>query len=512
MSSLIHSLSVSQRSLKRKSLRTSELLPMLCPDFSRCKIIVIGDVMLDRYWHGDTSRISPEAPVPVVRIEQDEERVGGAANVAVNVQSLSVQTTLISVIGKDETGGKLQGLLKEKGVQCRLIESLRHNTTLKLRVLGRHQQLIRLDFESNHPCSLEQILESLEQLISSADILILSDYAKGVLANPKPLIECARRHGVKVLVDPKNADLSVYQGANILTPNLSEFEAAVGPCNNTAEIEKNALNLVEQLGLDALLVTRGSQGMSLIQADKPARHICAKAKEVFDITGAGDTVIAVLAACLAAGTPIEEASEMANIAAGIAVGRLGTATITREELQAALGAAENVSLEKGVTSLTTLLPEIARRKVRNEKIVFTNGCFDVLHAGHVTYLQQARALGDCLVVAVNDDDSVRRLKGQTRPINPLPERLQVLAALACVDYVISFSEDTPLNVIEQVLPHILVKGGDYTPEEVVGGTKVINHGGKIKILPFVPGCSTTSMLERVNKGKVQSGEVLEEII
>ncbi|MFI4937003.1 MAG: bifunctional D-glycero-beta-D-manno-heptose-7-phosphate kinase/D-glycero-beta-D-manno-heptose 1-phosphate adenylyltransferase HldE [Candidatus Berkiellales bacterium] len=474
---------------------------LTCPDFTHSKIVVLGDAMLDRYWHGDTSRISPEAPVPIVKIEHEEERVGGAANVAINLQVLGVKTTLVSAIGNDDTGSKLYKMLTEQGVSCNFIQSSDINTILKLRVLGRHQQLIRLDFEDKYHWSADKMLEPLKSVIHQADVLILSDYAKGTLSEPQPIIQYARQQGVKVVVDPKNADLSIYRGAHLLTPNLAEFEAAVGHCEDIAAIEKKGLKLVEDLNLTALLVTMGSRGMLLIEANKPAFHIRAQAREVFDITGAGDTVIAVLGACLAAGSSLSEAAVLANLAAGISVGKLGTATITPDELTAAIAEqhATHQPQSRGVISLPNLLFEIQKRKIAGDKIVMTNGCFDILHAGHVTYLQQARALGDCLIIAVNDDHSVRRLKGVSRPINPLAERMQVLAALGCVDYVVPFSEDTPEALITQVLPNILVKGGDYQVHQIAGAKQVIHHGGKVEILPFVPGCSTTGMLERAKE-------------
>ncbi|MBN9286594.1 MAG: bifunctional D-glycero-beta-D-manno-heptose-7-phosphate kinase/D-glycero-beta-D-manno-heptose 1-phosphate adenylyltransferase HldE [Gammaproteobacteria bacterium] len=482
---------------------------LTCPNFSPCKIIVLGDAMLDRYWHGDTSRISPEAPVPVVRIEKNEERVGGAANVAVNVQALGASTTLIAAVGKDDAGERLSAMLQEKKVECKFVYSPSASTTLKLRVLGRHQQLIRLDFEDKQRWSAATMIEKLEPIISDAHVIILSDYAKGVISEPQAIIGYARAKGIKVLVDPKNPDLSVYRGATMLTPNLGEFEAAVGHCENEAEIERKGLALVKELDLEGLLVTRGSQGMTLIARDEKPVHIPAQAREVFDITGAGDTVIAVLGACLGVGTSLLQAAKLANTAAAISVGRLGTATITYQELQDALTNEMIGAGAQGICSLQALLPELARRTERGEKIVMTNGCFDILHAGHVTYLQQARAKGDCLVVAVNDDDSVKRLKGSSRPINPLAERMQVLAALACVDYVVSFAEDTPQALIAQILPHILVKGGDYTVEQIAGAKEVIQHGGKVEILSFVDGCSTTNMLNQLLKSMKQDEKSLE---
>jgi D-beta-D-heptose 7-phosphate kinase/D-beta-D-heptose 1-phosphate adenosyltransferase len=475
---------------------------VICPNFSQCKIIVIGDVMLDRYWHGDTSRISPEAPVPVVRIERNEERVGGAANVAVNVKALGASTALIGAIGEDDAGAALTRMLQEKGVDCQFIVSPTINTTLKLRVLGRHQQLIRLDFENKHAWQATKILEKLENVINGADILILSDYAKGMLSEVPKIIQYAKSKGVKILVDPKNPDLSIYRGATVLTPNLGEFEAAVGHCENESMLEKKGLRLVQDLNLEGLLVTRGSQGMSLITLAEKAVHIPAQAKEVFDITGAGDTVIAVLGTALAAQTALVQSAALANAAAAISVGRLGTATVTREELQAALANKELHAFSNGILSVQALLDEVKRRKVQGEIVVMTNGCFDILHAGHVAYLQQARRLGDCLIVAVNDDASVSRLKGSSRPINSLQQRMQVLEALGCVDYVVSFSEDTPLKVINQVLPHVLVKGGDYVVEQIAGAKEVIKNGGKVEIVPLVEGLSTTKTLAKLTEEEV----------
>jgi D-beta-D-heptose 7-phosphate kinase / D-beta-D-heptose 1-phosphate adenosyltransferase len=453
--------------------------------------------MLDRYWHGDTSRISPEAPVPVVKIEESEERVGGAANVAVNVSALGVSTTLISVIGKDEVGATLIHMLEEKGVKTDIIQSNTIKTTLKLRVLGRHQQLIRLDFEDKQSWPAAALLTNLSKIIEKVDVLILSDYAKGVITEPQALIAFAKQRGIKVLVDPKNADLSVYRGATILTPNLGEFEATVGRCESQTDIENKGLALLDQLALEALLVTRGSQGMTLLQKNHAPVHIPAQAREVFDITGAGDTVIAVLGAALAAGSTMLEASQLANLAAGLAVGRLGTATITLQELKTLITMPIQSSSTAKILSLRELQSQIERRKARGERVVLTNGCFDILHAGHITYLQQSKALGDCLIIAVNDDDSVRRLKGKARPINSLMHRLQVLAALECVDYVVPFGEDTPEDLIVALSPNVLVKGGDYQVEQIAGAKHVLSTGGSVEILTFVDGLSTTKLLEKM---------------
>lgn len=475
---------------------------MQLPDFSKCRVMVIGDIMLDRYWHGDTFRISPEAPVPVVTMGHCEERVGGAANVAINTRALGVPTTLIGVKGEDEAGAVLSKLLDKQGIKCHFLASFSGTTTLKLRVLARHQQLLRLDFDKVGAQKSEDIIASMEAA-ERPDVLILSDYAKGMLFDPQPLILYAKQRGIKVLVDPKNADFSVYQGAHLLTPNFSEFQMAAGMCENQDEaIEAKAYPLLKRWGLEALVITRGSQGMTLVEMGKPAVHLHAQAREVYDVTGAGDTVIAMLGACMGLGTTLVEAAQLANLAAGIVVSRLGTSTVTVEEL--------NASTTDGIyPSLNSMLLEVTKRKAQQQKIVMTNGCFDILHAGHITYLKKARALGDYLIVAVNDDDSVRRLKGATRPINPLRERMQVLAALECVDAVFAFSEDTPTACIEKINPSILVKGGDYTCAQVAGSEYVIGQGGRVEILPFVEGCSTTNMLKRA---QIQKANTVEESV
>jgi len=484
---------------------------LFCPDFSVTKIIVIGDAMLDRYWHGDTSRISPEAPVPVVRIEKKEDRVGGAANVALNVKALGAKAVLVSSIGDDESGESLKNKLRAEQVECGFVKLSNQKTTLKLRVIGRSQQLIRLDFEDKHQVSAKDIIAQSEPHLGDAQVIILSDYAKGMLADAKEIIAFAKAKGMIVLVDPKSADLSVYKGATLLTPNLSEFEAHVGYCQNVQEIEHKGKALLKELDLQGLLITRGAAGMTLITHTEEPLHIPAQAREVFDITGAGDTVIAVLGAALAANVSMKEAAKLANVAAGLSVGRFGTATITREEIQQELTQTPYKPIMKGVLSLAQLLPEVARRKAYGDKIVLTNGCFDILHAGHVTYLQQARALGHCLIVAVNDDDSVKRLKGQSRPINPLDQRMQVLAALGSVDYVVPFSEDTPRDLIAKVLPHVLAKGGDYKPEQIAGAIEVVQNGGSVEIIPFVDGCSTTQTISRMVFSVKQNEMSTEEI-
>lgn len=421
--------------------------------------------MLDRYWHGATSRISPEAPVPVVRVEQHEDRPGGAANVALNIAALGAQALLVGVTGRDEAADSLANSLKAAGVDARFQRIDSQPTIVKLRVMSRHQQLLRVDFEEPFRTDAAALAVDVESLLAKVKVLVLSDYGKGALQNHQVLIQAARARNIPVLADPKGKDFAIYRGASLITPNLSEFETIVGRCADEAELVAKGQALMSELDLGALLVTRGEHGMTLLRHGQPALHLPARAREVFDVTGAGDTVISTLAAALAAGEELPSAVGLANLAAGIVVGKLGTAAISAPELRRAVQREQGS--ERGVLGLEQLLLAIEDARAHGEKIVFTNGCFDILHAGHVTYLEQARAQGDRLIVGVNDDASVTRLKGVGRPINSVDRRMAVLAGLGAVDWVVSFAEDTPERLLEQVRPDVLVKGGDYGVEQVV---------------------------------------------
>jgi D-beta-D-heptose 7-phosphate kinase / D-beta-D-heptose 1-phosphate adenosyltransferase len=476
---------------------------MNLPPFNSGHLLVVGDVMLDRYWHGNTSRISPEAPVPVVQVQSEERRVGGAGNVAVNASVLGAQTTLIGLTGNDSVANDLQQLLESHGVNAQLQRVGGSKTITKLRVISRHQQLIRLDFEDHFPhWNPETLKEIFTHNLQAANAVILSDYAKGALRHADQLIAQARKAGKPVVVDPKGSDFARYRGATVITPNLSEFEAVVGVCDSDQQIADRARNLCESLDLNAILVTRSEKGMTLVQRDKPVVHLPTRAQEVYDVTGAGDTVVATLGAALAAGSDLLDAVTLSNVAAGVVVAKLGTATVSREELQAALGSGPQASKgsesgDVGVLTQAELMNRVNQAKAAGQTVVMTNGCFDILHPGHVDYLQKARALGDRLVVAVNSDHSVAKLKGPSRPVNHLAHRMTMLAALSCVDWVVPFSEDTPEALIAQVLPNILVKGGDYTVDQVAGGQQVIQAGGRVQILPFLAGHSTTGLIEKI---------------
>lgn len=473
------------------------------PDFSSARVLVVGDVMLDRYWHGQTGRISPEAPVPVVRMQESEDRPGGAANVALNLAALGLRPTLVGLVGADDAGDRIGHELANAGVDARLVRVPERPTITKLRVLARHQQLLRVDFEEPfHDLDLTPLEQAVAEVVGEADVVILSDYAKGALADPQRFIRLARDAGAKVLVDPKGRDFTPYQGADLLTPNLSEFEAVTGPCSDEAALVAHGRSAIAELSLGALLVTRGEAGMTLIPAEGDPVHLPARAREVFDVTGAGDTVIATLGAALAADQPLPRAVALANAAAGLVVGRLGAATVSAPELMAEMAEAEEVGL--GVVNEEQLQRAVAAAREKGERVVITNGCFDLLHAGHVAYLESARALGDRLIVAVNDDDSVRRLKGEGRPLNPVDRRMAVLAGLRAVDWVVPFGEDTPERLICALRPDYLVKGGDYQPDEVAGHDCVRNAGGEVVILDFVDGLSTTEIVERIQRSPASS--------
>ncbi|OUS14130.1 bifunctional heptose 7-phosphate kinase/heptose 1-phosphate adenyltransferase [Gammaproteobacteria bacterium 53_120_T64] len=466
------------------------------PRFNSAQILVVGDLMLDRYWQGPTSRISPEAPVPVVKVEQLEDRVGGAGNVALNIAALGAGASLVGVVGADDAAEALEARFSSAGIRTDFQVSFDKPTITKLRVISRHQQLLRLDFEEAFTTAdTDQIAGKVEALLADVSVLVLSDYGKGGLQDPVELIQAARQHGIPVLVDPKGSDFSRYRGATLMTPNMGEFEAVVGSCDSEGAIVAKGLALLEDLQLEALLVTRGEHGMTLLRRGVPEFHLPARAREVFDVTGAGDTVISVLAASLGAGETLPAAVVLANLAASIVVGKLGTATISAPELRRALQLEQGHG--RGVVNEEQLLVDLADARAHGERIVFTNGCFDILHAGHVGYLEQARRLGERLIVAVNADESVRRLKGDGRPINSEDRRMAVLAGLESVDWVLVFTDDTPERLLKFIRPDILVKGGDYKKEAVVGWEIVEAYGGEVRALDFLDDCSTTAIVEKI---------------
>ncbi|KXI21548.1 bifunctional D-glycero-beta-D-manno-heptose-7-phosphate kinase/D-glycero-beta-D-manno-heptose 1-phosphate adenylyltransferase HldE [Photobacterium sanguinicancri] len=475
-------------------------MKLTLPDYDQADVLVVGDVMLDRYWYGPTGRISPEAPVPVVKVDQIEERPGGAANVAMNIAALGGHARLVGLTGIDEQAKALTEKLSSLKVRCDFVSLPDYPTITKLRVMSRGQQLIRLDFEEGfHDVDPDLIMPRLEQSLSQVKAVILSDYAKGALEHVQTMIQMARKAGVPVLIDPKGADFERYRGATLLTPNLSEFETVVGKVNGDADIVEKGFALMEQFDFEALLVTRSEHGMTLLQRGQEPLHMPTQAQEVYDVTGAGDTVISVLASSLAAGKSLSDACKLANAAAGVVVAKLGTSTLSTIELTDAIHGSQDSGF--GVIAEDQLKQAVLTARARGEKVVMTNGCFDILHAGHVAYLNEAAKLGDRLIVAVNSDSSVQALKGPGRPVNPEDRRMAVLAGLGAVDWVVPFTEETPQRLISEILPTRLVKGGDYKPEEIAGGQEVIAAGGEVLVLNFEDGCSTTEIIEAIRGGR-----------
>lgn len=451
--------------------------------------------MLDQYLFGSTSRISPEAPVPVVHVHETDDRPGGAANVAVNIASLGASACLIGLVGDDAAADSLERILTARGIDCALQRVADRPTITKIRVQSRGQQLIRLDREKAETLPGTTMRAALTAALPGAGAVVLSDYGKGALSDVEGMIADCRAAGVAVLVDPKGTDFSKYRGASLLTPNQSEFEAVAGVCKTDEELVSKAREMLDGLDLDALLVTRSEKGMMLLQAGHDPLMLSTQAREVYDVTGAGDTVIATLASALASGEGLAEAATLANLAAGLVVRKIGVAAVTTSEIRVALH--QRGQGGRGLVAADELISMLEESRNLGEKIVMTNGCFDVLHAGHVSYLEEAKSLGDRLVVAVNDDDSVRRLKGKNRPINSLEDRMQVLAGLAAVDWVVAFADDTPAKLISAVLPDVLVKGGDYKPDEIAGAREVLENGGEVRVLSFKDGRSSSRIIERM---------------
>ena len=415
---------------------------------------------------------------------------------AVNIATLGGQVRVLGVAGADEAASVLETKLRRLGVASDLLRQPGQATITKLRVLSRNQQLLRLDFEDGFPGFEPAALrERFVAHLPDSDVVVLSDYQKGALRGIEDLIGAARAAGKPVLVDPKGCNFGRYRDATLLTPNLAEFETMAGPCRDLEVLVDRGETLRRELELEALLITRGEQGMTLLRAGAKPLHLAARAREVYDVTGAGDTVIATLATGLAAGLDLPAATMLANLAAGIVVGKLGTASVTVSELRRALY--EHEEPPRGVLDEAQLLQTVADAKAHGETIVMTNGCFDILHAGHVSYLEQAKRLGNRLIVAVNADDTVRRLKGANRPVNPLAQRMRVLAGLAAVDWVTPFEEDTPERLICAVQPDYLVKGGDNDPAHIPGNRCVWDAGGQVVVMDYIEGCSTTSTISRI---------------
>ena len=466
------------------------------PEFYKANVLVVGDVMLDRYVFGMSSRISPEAPVPVVLEEKTEERPGGAANVALNLSSLGVKTTLVGIVGIDEAGKKIESMLEDTSISCDLERDKEWVTITKTRIQSRGQQLLRIDRETYPNVNKTSLLNLSKKYLSSVDVVILSDYGKGSLVDVSNIIKFCKVAGVPVLVDPKGINFEKYSGASLLTPNQMEFEAIVGVCNTDDELVEKSRRIINELNLGALLITRSEKGMLLVESDKDPLFLETKAQEVYDVAGAGDTVIATIASSLARQNNLGSAAKLANLAASLVVRKIGVTSIEPSELRN-----EIIRLNKdklGIISASDISKTINEAKSRSEKIIMTNGCFDFIHAGHVAYLQEAKHLGDRLVVAVNDDNSVRRLKGDKRPINKLEDRMIVLAGLSSVDWVVAFSEDTPVNIITLLMPDILVKGGNYDVKDIVGANEVLKNGGEVKTLLFRDGLSSSKIIEEID--------------
>jgi D-beta-D-heptose 7-phosphate kinase/D-beta-D-heptose 1-phosphate adenosyltransferase len=467
------------------------------PDFSAARVLVVGDIMLDRYWSGPTRRISPEAPVPVVKVEKNEDRPGGAANVALNIAALGGKTTLLGFVGQDEAADCLAAKLASHKVHSDLVKVADLPTITKLRILSGNQQLIRLDFEDSFSTAdPAPLLAKLDAALPDFNVLILSDYAKGALTCVRDIIQLARKHKVPVLIDPKGDSFEKYRGATLIKPNMLEFETIVGKVKNEDDLIAKGQVLLQELDLEALLITRSENGMLLLRSNGAVLKLHTQAREVFDVTGAGDTVVGSLATALSAGKSLEEACAIANSAAGVVVAKLGTSTVSPQELAQALHEHSDAQAF-GVMNEAELKTAVMAARRRGEKIVMTNGCFDILHAGHVSYLKAAHKLGDRLIVAVNTDASVQRLKGEKRPIVPEDQRMAVLAGLDSVDWVVPFSEDTPQRVIAAILPDLLVKGGDYKPEEIAGYVEVTANGGEVRVLHFEDGCSTSNIVKTI---------------
>ncbi|MCH7931637.1 MAG: D-glycero-beta-D-manno-heptose-7-phosphate kinase [Proteobacteria bacterium] len=474
------------------------------PELANCRLLCIGDLMLDRFVYGEVSRISPEAPIPVFQISRETTMLGGAGNVVRNATALGAAVCFVAVVGDDAVGRELTALVgAQERVEPYLLVERGRPSTVKTRYIANAQQLLRADSETVRAINDDTagtVIRVTADAIAGCDVVVVSDYAKGVLPDAvvEAVIGAARAADKPVIVDPKGTDFARYRGASVITPNRRELAEVTGmPANDDGEVAAAAKALIERCALDAVVVTRSQAGLSLVTRDGAAEHLPAQAHEVFDVSGAGDTVIATFALAVGRGIPAGEAARLANHAAGIVVGKVGTAVVYGDDLLRAIHAGEWSAAEAKVVSFGAALDRIEQWRGTGKRIAFANGCFDLLHPGHVSLLQQAKAAGDRLVVGLNSDASVARVKGDDRPIQPEGARAQVLASLASVDLVVVFEEDTPMALIEAIRPEVLVKGADYRLEEVVGADFVKDYGGKVLLAEITEGYSTTETIGKI---------------
>jgi D-beta-D-heptose 7-phosphate kinase/D-beta-D-heptose 1-phosphate adenosyltransferase len=479
----------------------ADLIPLV-EQLARSRVLCVGDAMIDHYVYGRVERVSPEAPIPVLRVERENRKLGGAGNVLANLHALGAEACFISVTGNDSAGRDLAGLVARLGVEAHILTERGRLTTVKTRYVAETQQLLRADRERTTALGDDirgEFKRMVEQTLPHCGATVLSDYAKGVLAEglAAEIIALARAAGHRVIVDPKGADYRAYREASLIKPNRAELVAASGrELGSEAEIAAAAHALIDGHGFEAVLVSLGQEGMLLVEAAGATHRLLAESREVYDVSGAGDTVVAVLAAALGAGASFRDAARLANVAAGIVVGKVGTAVVHANELMETLVDRDTLATRK-VLPLALALDHAARWRRNGLKIGFTNGCFDLLHPGHVSLLSQARAACDRLIVGLNGDASVTRLKGPSRPVQSEQARAAVLASLAAVDLVVLFEEDTPLRLIAELKPDVLAKGADYRLDQVVGADLVKGYGGEVRLVPLLPGYSTSATVARL---------------
>lgn len=465
-------------------------------NFMDSSVLVVGDIILDRYWHGYTNRISPESPVPIVEITKIIDRPGGAANVAMNIAAIGGHSRLIGLTGVDKEAQILKEQLIKSKVLWNAIPVRTHPTIVKLRIMSRNQQLIRLDLEKIFDdIDITQVVDQVRFFLLKHTVLVLSDYLKGTLNKAEEIIKLAKYAHIPIIVDPKGIQFSRYQGATILTPNILEFEKVAGFCRNEEILVNRAKEMLIDYNLEALLITRSERGMTLFRKNTEPLYFETSTKEVYDVTGAGDTVVGVLSAALSSGKSLEQACFLANAAAGLVIGKIGTSTINDVEIKNIMQNYKYSNIPFGVLDEATLKKTVDLVRNKGEKIVMTNGVFDILHYGHISYLTDAKKLGDRLIVAVNSDDSTQHLKGKERPINTLEARMFVLAALSMVDWVVPFYEDTPIRLIQEISPDFLVKGGDYQIQDIDGYREVYSKGGQVCIVNFRNDFSSSKIID-----------------